>query len=600
MAASMSIAQVFKYTTPISLEQISQRVFVDRADYKDRILDAIFQDDILVISGYSSIGKTTLINIATAKKQLSAINSPFTAVVSVVVDHTSEKSILQDVYDSISVYTSGKKLDSITPSSLAGIIHTNRLLLILDGVNSLYEDTNGSKDLFNFCKAWTDIPRGTKTQSKVVLIASGISEQISLWLSQAGAGKRLPRTQIHIPPWSESDLKEIITAGSQQLNAFYDADLLSWMINVSCGLPATMTLIASLATRRANNERDAMVSDSVLEVKLTDLYGIFGENSKFREILFYEQSIEALNVPALFVLYILGMNGGNLTVQELDGQLRICGFPDEFVGSEIESLVYIENKEELTSWSLKELSFGTFAFLRLYYRSKLNVQDAEKIVKAIDLLNRANHFTDQCSTFNNNPIANSLKEASVVSILFLAADPSDASRLRLGEEFREIQEKLKLARLRHRFKLEIPQLSLRPTDIAQALLDTQPNIVHFSGHGTSSGALCFENQTGQIHLVQSEALAALFAQFRVHVHCVVLNACYSEAQATAVARHIPHVIGMGQAIGDKAAIAFSIGFYQAIGAGRSIEEAYELGCVQIRMHGISEHLTPKLIKGQSL
>ena len=190
------------------------------------------------------------------------------------------------------------------------------------------------------------------------------------------------------------------------------------------------------------------------------------------------------------------------------------------------------------------------------------------------------------------------EEDSVISILFLAADPTDASRLRLGEEFREIQEKLKLAKLRERFRLELPQLSVRPADISQALLDVQPQIVHFSGHGASSGALCFENQVGQTHLVQPDALAALFEQFAHQVNCVLLNACYSEDQAKAIAEHIEHVIGMNQAIGDEAAIAFAIGFYQALGAGRAIEDAYKLGCVQIRLQGISEHLTPILITKQ--
>lgn len=184
----------------------------------------------------------------------------------------------------------------------------------------------------------------------------------------------------------------------------------------------------------------------------------------------------------------------------------------------------------------------------------------------------------------------------MISILFLAADPADASRLRLGEEFREIQEKLKLAKLRDRFRLELPQLSVRPSDISQSLLDAQPQIVHFSGHGVSTGALCFENQVGQTHLVQPNALAVLFEQFAHHVNCVLLNACYSETQAKAIAEHIEYVIGMNQAIGDKAAIAFAIGFYQALGAGRTIEAAYKLGCVQIRLQGISEHLTPVLIK----
>jgi len=145
--------------------------------------------------------------------------------------------------------------------------------------------------------------------------------------------------------------------------------------------------------------------------------------------------------------------------------------------------------------------------------------------------------------------------------------------------------------------LELPQLSIRPADISQALLDTEPQIVHFSGHGASNGALCFENQSGQIQFVEPDALAALFEQFTNQVNCVLLNACYSEIQAKAIAEHIEYVIGMNQAIGDKAAIAFAIGFYQALGAGRTIDEAYKLGCIQIRLQGISEHLTPVLFRG---
>ncbi len=181
----------------------------------------------------------------------------------------------------------------------------------------------------------------------------------------------------------------------------------------------------------------------------------------------------------------------------------------------------------------------------------------------------------------------------MISILFLAAEPADAARLRLGEELREIQ--LQLARPRTLFKLE-PRMSVRPTDISQAMLDVQPQIVHFCGHGTATGMLCFENQVGETHPIQPDALAALFEQFAHQVNCVLLNACYSEAQAKAIAKHIEYVIGMNQAIGDRAAIAFAVGFYQALGAGRTVEDAYKLGCVQIRLQGIPEHLTPVLIK----
>ena len=188
-----------------------------------------------------------------------------------------------------------------------------------------------------------------------------------------------------------------------------------------------------------------------------------------------------------------------------------------------------------------------------------------------------------------------LPEQDTIAILFLSADPTDASRLRLGEELREIQEKLQLAKLRERFTLE-QRMSARPADISQALLDVQPQIVHFSGHGTTTGALCFENLIGEIHPVEPDALAALFEEFADQVDCVILNACYSEIQANAISKNISCVIGMNKAIGDRAAIAFAIGFYQALGAGRTADEAYRLGRAQIRLQGIPEHLTPVLIK----
>ena len=183
------------------------------------------------------------------------------------------------------------------------------------------------------------------------------------------------------------------------------------------------------------------------------------------------------------------------------------------------------------------------------------------------------------------------------TILLLSADPSDADRLRIDEEFREIREKLQLAKHRDSFDLH-QRVSVRPADLSQALLDINPHIVHFSGHGMGGGELCFEDVNGRILPIEPDALASLFEQFADHVSCVLLNACYSEVQARAIAQHIKHVIGMSEAIGDKAAIAYSIGFYQALGAGRSIEEAHRLGCAQVRLQGIAEHMMPILVNGR--
>jgi hypothetical protein len=184
------------------------------------------------------------------------------------------------------------------------------------------------------------------------------------------------------------------------------------------------------------------------------------------------------------------------------------------------------------------------------------------------------------------------------TILFLAANPKDTGRLRLDQELRDIADGLQRAQKREQFNLE-QRLAVRPRDVQRAMLDVEPQIIHFSGHGAGEEGLVFEDEIGKAKLVDGEALADLFALFADRINCVVLNGCYSEIQAKAIARHIPYVIGMNKAIGDQAAIAFAVGFYDALGAGRDVEFAYKLGCNAIRLEGIAEHLTPVLLRSSS-
>ena len=178
-----------------------------------------------------------------------------------------------------------------------------------------------------------------------------------------------------------------------------------------------------------------------------------------------------------------------------------------------------------------------------------------------------------------------------VRVLFLAADPSDAARLRLGQELRDIKEKLQLSKERDSFVIDSRE-SVRPGDITQAIHDFAPQIVHFSGHGANTGELYFESVIGKAQPVEPDALADLFELIAEEVSCVVLNACYSETQAKAISKHIPFVIGMNKAIGDKAAITFAVGFYKALGAGRSFEKAYKFAQVEMKLERIPENLTP--------
>lgn len=176
------------------------------------------------------------------------------------------------------------------------------------------------------------------------------------------------------------------------------------------------------------------------------------------------------------------------------------------------------------------------------------------------------------------------------TILYLAANPKDTTPLRLDEEVKKIEQRLERSKKREQFKL-IQKWAVTDDELRSALLDHEPEIVHFSGHGKSEG-LILENESGETNIISAEGLAELFELCQSHVKCVLLNACYTKEQADAISNHIPIVIGMKKEIGDKAAIKFSIGFYDALGAGKSFKECYKFGCNAIRLPKIREYLTP--------
>ena len=182
---------------------------------------------------------------------------------------------------------------------------------------------------------------------------------------------------------------------------------------------------------------------------------------------------------------------------------------------------------------------------------------------------------------NHNPVK---------TILILAANPTNTAPLRLEQEIREIDEGLRRANKREQYKLE-QKWAVRSRDFYRAILDYQPNIVHFCGHGAGADGIVLEDDTGKMALVQTNALASMFKLFaQKGVECVILNACYSEVQADAISQYVNYVIGMNRAVGDRAALAFAVGFYDAIAAGYTLEESYELGCSQ--MMSFREQETP--------
>jgi energy-coupling factor transporter ATP-binding protein EcfA2 len=162
-------------------------------------------------------------------------------------------------------------------------------------------------------------------------------------------------------------------------------------------------------------------------------------------------------------------------------------------------------------------------------------------------------------------------------ILILSSNPR--RDLNLNREISDLVDAIqRLGKFELSFGFEV-----RTQELTKKLLEHSPQIVHFCGHGAGERGLVFQDENGKEQLLSTEVLARTFKTFADEINCMVLNACDSEIQAEAIIEHINYAIGMRQAILDRAAHLFSVGFYQGLGAGKSIEQAYELGCIAIQI-----------------
>lgn len=221
-------------------------------------------------------------------------------------------------------------------------------------------------------------------------------------------------------------------------------------------------------------------------------------------------------------------------------------------------------------------------------------REKNRIMYAIlDLINEIEQEITTKDRANNNMAKTKITD-NKIKILFLAANPSDTTRLKLDEESRSIDQALRQAEFRNNFEV-IQHWDVHVSELQGILLRYQPNIVHFSGHGSEASELILKDKSGNIHPVSVRALSQLFSVLKDNIRCVVLNACYSELQAQAIAQHIDSVIGMSTAIKDDAAISFASAFYQALGYGRDLKTAFDSGCVQIDMDNLDEQDVPRLL-----
>lgn len=186
---------------------------------------------------------------------------------------------------------------------------------------------------------------------------------------------------------------------------------------------------------------------------------------------------------------------------------------------------------------------------------------------------------------------NTTPEINKCDILILAANPNNTQNLQLEKEVELIKNTLQEGEIGRQYIVKLESHACIE-DLSKYLLQYEPIILHFSGHGNSNGEIILNNAQSQAQVVSINTLAELLSNVGRRIECLVLNACFSLEKADIIAKQISCVIGMDKEIDDESALIFSKGFYRGLGFGKGYYSAFELGRNEIEILKLPDNQVP--------
>lgn len=220
-------------------------------------------------------------------------------------------------------------------------------------------------------------------------------------------------------------------------------------------------------------------------------------------------------------------------------------------------------------------------------------REIEKLLEGIKNIN-PKVYQEYESELEGNPPKPPIKKCDV---LVLAANPTSTQPLQLKKETELIREKLQDTDFGKNYIVYAEENALIE-DLSKYLLQYQPIILHFSGHGNSQGEIILNNRQGEPKVLSLETLSELLSivgKDGKPIECVVFNACFSLKKADAVGDQVGCVIGMKKEIGDDSALIFAAEFYQGLGYEVGYYKAFQLGINGIKRLRLPDSQTPHFI-----
>jgi formylglycine-generating enzyme required for sulfatase activity len=158
-------------------------------------------------------------------------------------------------------------------------------------------------------------------------------------------------------------------------------------------------------------------------------------------------------------------------------------------------------------------------------------------------------------------------------ILFVAATPSGREHVGADKEWAAMTASLERSSHREQFELLTPALHASVPELAAAIAQGAPEVIHFAGHGDESGLLLVGGDD-QASVLDAEGLWDVLRDGAPRAWLVVLNACATAAFAGWLAQRVPCAIGIAGRIRASEAQRFAQELYLVLGKGGTVRAAF--------------------------
>lgn len=130
---------------------------------------------------------------------------------------------------------------------------------------------------------------------------------------------------------------------------------------------------------------------------------------------------------------------------------------------------------------------------------------------------------------------------------------------------------------------------MKAADLISVLTEKQPHILHFSGHG-SNEEIVFEDDAEKSRRVQKRDVIEVFQHLSKRPRIIFLNACWTGENLEGLSYFIDFVIATRRPVFDSAAINFAAKFYEFLGNGEPVRNAFNLARKEFDIKGTSDQV----------